>query len=164
MSKLFGPFALLLGVASLCSSVAGCSRAEGEAERVEVYPVTGKVTLAGAPVANASVTFSPKSGQPVALGRTDSQGVYKLTTYEGEDGAAAGDFVALVTKETVSPEKSGPVAHDPNNPYQPTGHGAPNRVKTTSALPTKYSSADQSDLAVSVKAEGENTMNLDLKP
>lgn len=141
----------------------GCSGAEGDTP-VDVHPVTGKVTLNGAPVAGASVTFSPKSNQPVATGRTDDSGTYTLTTYASGDGAAAGDYVALVYKNEVdSSAASGPAPHDPNNPT-PKAHGGPSRRAVTKSLvPKKYGSADESDLKVTVK-EGENNIPLDLKP
>lgn len=143
--------------------LAGCSGAEG-GNQVDVYEVTGKVTLNGAPVANALVTFSPKANQPVATGRTDESGQYTLTTYAAGDGAAAGEYVALVYKDEVDTSAdSGPAAHDPNNPT-PRSHAGPSRrTATKSLVPQKYTSADQSDLKVTVK-EGENNIPLDLKP
>jgi hypothetical protein len=154
---------LLSSAAALAALViAGCSGAEGD-NQVDVYEVTGTVTLDGKPLADALVTFSPKAGQPVATGQTDSSGKYTLQTYEAGDGAAAGEYVALVYKnEADASAASGPAAHDPNNP-NPQAHSGPSRrTAVKSLVPQKYGSVDQSDLKVTVK-EGENNIPLDLK-
>lgn len=81
-------------VAAMC----GCGAAEGE--RVQVFPVTGLITQGGKPLAGAQVVFHPKnpadSRTPVAQGRTDEAGKYQLTSYETNDGAAAGEYAVTV--------------------------------------------------------------------
>ncbi|HEX6986969.1 MAG TPA: carboxypeptidase-like regulatory domain-containing protein [Planctomycetaceae bacterium] len=149
--------------------LAGCPGSEG-GDRQEVYPVSGKVTMGGGPVANAAVIFSPKEGQPVATGRTNDKGEFTVTTYESGDGAAAGKYVVLVSKEVAPSNSTGPATgHDPNNPTAfraPSHSGAQLRglSSASSGLPEKYSRADQSDLNVEVKSDGENNFNLELKP
>jgi hypothetical protein len=160
--KAFAIFALLCSV-----TLAGCSDGTvGSSSREKVYKVTGKVTMGGAPVANAFVTFAPSGKQPAATGRTDTEGKYTLTTYDPGDGAAAGDYTALVTKEGAAP--AAPGGHDPKN-TNPAAAGAPTHAAQKSAatsglLPTKYSAASSSDLKVTVKADGANDIALDLKP
>lgn len=147
--------------------LSGCGGGDagGGAERKPTHKVSGTVTLAGGPVADASVTFSPKEGQPVAFGRTDSAGKYTLTTYEAGDGAVAGKYVALVTKVTAG-QTGGPVSHDAfvSGGANPGAHGAAAGGKSSSvALPESYASASTSNLFVEVK-DGENDIPLDLKP
>jgi hypothetical protein len=95
---------LLLAVVALFT---GCSDPAKEG-RVDVYPVTGTIKYAGAPVADALVSFAPLAeGLPVATGRTNAQGEFTLTTYESGDGAAPGDYNVVVTKvaaATPTPE------------------------------------------------------------
>ncbi|MBW3540939.1 MAG: carboxypeptidase-like regulatory domain-containing protein [Planctomycetes bacterium] len=150
---------------SVLVALAGCgSGAEGEGERVDVYPVSGKITMAGGPVANAAVTFSPKENQPVANGRTDAQGNYTLTTYEAGDGAAPGEYVVLVTKSTAPADPGlGPSVDDPNYGAAPQ-HTAQAPAGTGSALPDKYAAADQSPLTATVKAGDNAGVDFTLKP
>jgi hypothetical protein len=148
--------------------LAGCSGGSSEG-RVEVYPVTGKITLNGAPVANAIVSFSPTGEQPAATGRTDGKGVYSLTTYDAGDGAAAGEYEVLVVKESVSPAASAaPGGHDPNArvstpSVQHSARGGRAAAGSGSALPDKYSRRGQSGLEAKVTANGKNTFDYDLK-
>ncbi len=147
----------------------GCSGAEGDADRADVYETTGKITLDGKPLADAVVTFSPKADQPVAIGRTDSSGNYSLKTYEPDDGAAAGDFIVLVAKPTSGGSSSMTLeeAHaaatsgEPANPARSHAQAAQNAPK--SEVPEKYGLVDQSDLTATVAAEGENKFDFDLK-
>ena len=96
------------GIALLVLSLCGCSGSDGEKT---VYEVTGTVTFGGSPVEKATVMFSPLDKQPVATGITDTKGVYRLTTYDSFDGAAAGKYDVLISKVAVAKGSSEP-AHD----------------------------------------------------
>ena len=148
----------------------GCSGSGVGAEaRQPTYQVTGKVTLNGAPVPNAMVSFSPKGKQPVATGRSGADGTYTVTTYDAGDGAVAGDYVVLVTKSAAAPTASAG-GHDPNNiPDGEAMHAAQSGAGGASngagsLLPEKYSRPDQSDLFAKVEAKSENVINFELKP
>jgi hypothetical protein len=75
-----------------------------DSERYSTVPVSGVVTCEGKPVANATVNFTPLAdqGRPegkrgrVALGMTDKEGRFKLTTYENDDGAIVGKHKVTV--------------------------------------------------------------------
>ncbi len=85
----------------LCLTLAmGC----GNSGEYAVVPVSGIVTCQGKPVGNATVNFTPKAsedrsslnpGKP-ALGITDKDGRFKLTTYENDDGAIVGTHTVNV--------------------------------------------------------------------
>lgn len=154
--------ALLMGL-----TLTGCSDgAAGAAKREKVSKVSGKVTMAGAPVASAIVTFSPGGKQPAANGRTDAEGKYTLTTYDPGDGAAPGDYTVLVTKEGASATSAMPTGHDPTGakPVDSAAmHSAQKVAGPTGLLPSKYSAATSSDLKVTVK-DGDNDIPLELKP
>ena len=161
----------------------GCG---GGAGMTPVYKAKGKITLGGAPIADAIVVFSPKGKQPVAIGRTNSNGVYTLTTYTADDGAAAGDYIVLVTKNNPAPSAqiahgvdatafSGKAAHNQvtKSAPKPSGaHGASSAPaistptsSSTSLLPEKYGNAKLSTLTATVTAKGPNDkLDQDLKP
>lgn len=94
----------------LCLAVLqGC----GNSGEYAVVPVSGVVTCQGKPVANATVNFSPKASADrsalnpgkLALGITDEQGRFQLTTYENNDGVIIGTHI--VTIELNFDEKTG---------------------------------------------------------
>jgi uncharacterized GH25 family protein len=76
----------------------------GGSNEYETTPVSGVVTCQGKPVANATVNFTPvpdesrAAGQRgrVALGLTDKDGRFTLTTYQDGDGAIVGKHVVTV--------------------------------------------------------------------
>lgn len=150
----------------LSVSLVGCTGGGGK--KLATNKVTGKVVMNGAPVPGASVSFSPiEAGKPPALGISDTQGIYILTTYDSGDGAVEGDFKVMVYKGAPSSQPAAP-AHDPTG--QTSGGGAPKhsgpagRGQTAgggSLLPEKFSKADTTPLTKSVKS-GDNTIDIEL--
>jgi len=75
-------------------AVAGCG-----SSNPSTYPVTGTVTHDGKPLAGANVGFSATDENTRgAIGVTDSEGKYSLTTFEQGDGAMAGTFKVTISK------------------------------------------------------------------
>jgi uncharacterized lipoprotein YmbA len=112
-------------------ALAGCGSGE---KRQPTFEVVGKVTDGSKPVANAQVVFHPVDATdqnvPKPTGRTDETGTFRLTTYDGFDGAPAGRYrVSVELWKTVSAE-AGPV----------------------NQLPAKYASPDKSNLSATVSA------------
>jgi hypothetical protein len=160
----------LLVIGMLCSlGLIACSGGEGGEDRVKVYPVTGKITLAGSPLPGAIVTFSPvdpKVGK-VALGRTNDAGEYTLKTYEPGDGAAEGEYEVLVREAGASSGGEDPeAAHEQySQGGGPSSHaGGRAGGSTDSLLPERYSIPGKTDLDATVTAGGENKFDFDLKP
>src|SRR5437667_11192293 len=60
--------------------------------------IKGKVTLDGAPVPGASVEFVPEDGGHSAVGMTDNEGKFSLTTYKTGDGALRGEYRVVIKK------------------------------------------------------------------
>jgi hypothetical protein len=60
-----------------------------------LYAVQGKVLVDGEPVENLNVAFHPQGGDKnlfCPVGRTDSKGIFHLTTRSNADGAPAGEY------------------------------------------------------------------------
>jgi hypothetical protein len=160
--------ALSLGIA--CSlALFGCSDGGAGAEgQVEVYPVEGTVKLSGSPLANVNVVYSPVDPEVgrTATGRTNEAGEFTLRTYKPGDGAAAGEYVVLVTQDGGSVADTSPEAA--HQQYTQTGGpvahaGKKDAGNEASTLNPKYSNPADSDLKVTV-TKGDNNHPLELKP
>ena len=89
---------LLIGLlAMLAFGLASCSKSEG---RKPTFPATGKVLLPdGKPAEHALVVFHPVgdgASMTKPRGKVGADGTYKLTTYDTDDGAPAGDYRVTV--------------------------------------------------------------------
>lgn len=120
---------------SLTCLLVGCST--GADDTPELGKVTGKITLDGQPLTDASVTFEPKSGAP-SIGRTDESGVYVLAYGQDHLGAVSGQHTVRVSKYGEP--------------------GSPN--DTEDQVPDQFNK--NSKLTANVKIEGENTFDFDL--
>lgn len=135
-SGLAAPAALLLTVV-----LAGCS-SEKHDDRKAVFPVRGKLLVDNQPAPGAMIVLHPvnaaaQSERP--FGKANPDGTFELTTYEGQDGAPAGEYI--VTAEwQFSTDKDAP------GPW-------PN------ALPPQFADPKRSELKVTI-APGTN----DLQP
>lgn len=68
----------------------------------DVNSVTGIVTMDGAPLPNARVTFTPPQGRP-STGVTDASGRYELRYVRDTMGAEVGRHAVAITTEFVPP-------------------------------------------------------------
>lgn len=121
-------------------SVLGCG--DAAPTRLKVYPVEGSITFKGKPLADALVVLHPKDKADTkitaARGKTDQNGKFLVTTYDTNDGAAAGEYAVTVQKyQTV--DKGGGPEPGPN------------------ILPPKLSLPTSTDVFVQI-AEGSNTL------
>lgn len=103
--------------------------------------VTGKVTLDGAPLADATVQFQPAEGKP-SYAVTDASGNYELLFAPDQPGATLGKHTVEITGNTYSEDAQG------------------NEVQLPQKVPGKYN--QNSELTADVKA-GSNTFNFELK-
>ena len=91
---------LLLALALGCGvgALAGCGdRADALPPEPVLYPVRGKVTVQGKPLAQAVITFLQVDERgTTAVGETDEEGIYELT-YMGRSGAAAADYKVAIS-------------------------------------------------------------------
>jgi hypothetical protein len=86
-------------VAVVCLS--GCGG--GNADDPDLGEVTGVVSVAGKPLANAVVTFTPADGRP-SFGETDENGNYELLFKADNPGAVVGQHTVRVELITADGE------------------------------------------------------------
>ena len=84
-----------LGLTVIGLALAGCGSAN-----LKVAPVSGTVTLDGAPLKRASVTFEPKDGGRPSFGVTNEQGRYILEYSMNELGAQVGVCTVRITTQS----------------------------------------------------------------
>lgn len=142
----------LLALLALVAAV-GCGPS-----KPETHPVTGTVLYKGAPVEGATVTFSSASGEGSAVGRTDAQGKYSLTTFERNDGALVGEYKVRVLKYDTPPAPAAPAGgSDEDYVPPPLEERAPPPPKNL--LPEIYSSTTRTPLSFTVEP-GENVYDI----
>ena len=157
-------FRYWLCVLLLGSMFSGCSGGAQGGKRVPVYQVKGIVKLNGGPIAGATVAFGPKEGQPTAMGRTNDNGEYTLTTYDSGDGAAKGLYTITVMKLVGSSTGSSEPEHGVNVAPS-SSHDA---VKSKSGsddgnlIPAKYSDTNSTPLSFKVE-EKDNVFDIEIK-
>lgn len=119
----------------------------GQSNRKQIAPVTGVVTLDGKPFTQgATVIFSPSAAGKMSRGTVQSDGTFKLTTYEENDGAIIGKQnvgVSPTIRLSGGIESEAPV--------------------TGSAIPKEYSAPETSGLTFEVKADQANHFLIPLK-
>src|SRR5262245_25554680 len=133
----------LAGLGLLVLGLSSCGNGDG---RKPTYPVTGKVRFDNKPVAHATIVLHPvDANDPKAVrprGKTGADGSLTLTTYDGHDGAPAGQYRVTVELWLSSgKEDAGP----------------------TSRLPAKYARPDTSGLTATVEARPTELPPFDLK-
>ncbi|QDU90310.1 hypothetical protein Pla175_37130 [Pirellulimonas nuda] len=136
-------------LASACSQ--GCSKPTPDG-RLPVFPTSGKVTRAGAPVAGARVTLYGATetlqgpSAPIPTATTDADGAFELRSYDPNDGAPAGDFLVAITL-----------------PEQPPEGDLPEEYVAKDLLRGKYDNPDRSGLKAAVPEGGGELPTFDLK-
>lgn len=137
-----------LSCAALCGllvAAVGCGGSSAP-DRVAVFPVQGAVTFKGQPMPGAMLVLNPKTpteSVPAPRAQVDKDGNVKVSTYDGGDGAPAGEYV--VTVQWYKPIKNGnDVVAGPN------------------VVPRKYSQATSSDLVVQIAEGGANSFDFKL--
>lgn len=81
----------------------GCS---SSSDGFTYQPVSGRVTIDGEPLANATVVFVPmgeglNTGRPSAA-ETDEAGAFKLKAMNGTDGAVVGEHLVSISTEKIN--------------------------------------------------------------
>jgi hypothetical protein len=129
-------------LAGLLLLLAGC----GGSGNPPTAKVTGTVTLKGAPVDGALVTFNPERGRP-ASGVTDVSGKFTLSTFIKDDGAVLGKHKVTIAESN----------RDKPPPMPGFGEPLPSR------FPAKYGKAESSPLSENVEKGQKNDFTFDIK-
>lgn len=128
---------------AICATSIGCG---GGSDLPRAYPVTGKVTLQGAPLSDCGISFVPaEGGDAGASAILGSDGSYSLLTADGRPGCPLGKY-KVVLRPKVDPQ----AAQEAMKNMQPLSKGLP---KEKSKLPETYGAAKTSPKEVEVKAE-----------
>lgn len=144
---------------AVCVLLIGCSGGKKEdPNRPARSPVSGKVTLQGAPVERATVTLRPVNGNHSALALTDAAGRYVLGTFDKADGVVPGEYEVTITKLAPGTGGSQPAPDDPN--YNPNVKPEPPQHQ----LPEKYADPKTSNLKASISTAPNNSLDFDLQP
>jgi hypothetical protein len=117
MNKSFLPWIML--ILGFATAAGGCG-GERPLSLKKTYPVSGKVTLNGKPVAFAIVRLTPKEGKGAdATGYTGADGTFQLRTYSNTemDGAALGEYQVEV-EPFNGPQFMGPKPKEGEKPTQ----------------------------------------------
>jgi hypothetical protein len=140
-------------IAACCLSFAGCESVP-EHQKGTV-PVKGIVTLGGAPVAGATVTFLAGKDGRSASAITDAQGHYALTTFRRGDGALPDDYNVIVMKfEVVTGGQTG-------KKYVPVQETS----EPKNQLPARYAQPGKSGLKATVTVDAKtNVFDFSLSP
>lgn len=102
--------------------LAGCSKS-GES-RQPTFAVAGTILDGTKPIANATVVFHPVGDAGLKpRGKTDANGAFKLTTYDGDDGAPAGQYRVTVELWATMSADGGPVNRIPAKYAKPESSG-----------------------------------------
>lgn len=137
---------------------------------VATVSVTGVVTLNGQPLPGAAVSFSPKGGKGrAAVGATDIDGKFTLTTVTAGDGAVPGEYGVSVTKNaaaaaqpTSDPRSTGGAMSAEDTAKMMASLQKGKTVEQQSDLPAKYASPDSSGLQAEVTSGGSNNFKFEL--
>lgn len=134
----------IIWLAAACVLLSGC----GGSDVPETIPVEGTVKLDGNPVEGANVGFYPKSGGRPAMGRTDRNGHYTLSTFAARDGAIPGEHAVVISKVAIRQAKA---SKDGLSESAQMGNPEFERARTQYLIPEKYSMAAKSGLTADVK-------------
>jgi hypothetical protein len=115
--------------------VTGCGR-PGTAPTVEAR---GKLLYDGKPATAARVIFTPESGRP-AVGTTDQEGNFVLSTFESNDGAVVGAHTVTVS--------------DLERNW--------NQDPSLSRFPAPYERPDTTPLKVEIKSDTDNVFTFNM--
>jgi hypothetical protein len=122
--------------------------------------VKGVVTLEGEPLSEATVLFMPDGagGRP-ASGFTSSDGVFRLTTFQPDDGALPGNYRVLVRKTAAAPDPKAAEQAAGERAWAKYGDKALAKGKKPTT-PGQYANFETTPLRCTVPATGQVTLAL----
>ncbi len=124
----------------------GCGSSVPSKPALKTAPAVGMVTLSGAPLAFASVTFVPRSQKNgiESVGITDEQGRFAMKQLRGQVGVPPGEYTVVINRYIKS--DGTPVSLDGGEP--------PANLGAVESLPPKFSNFSESVLLANVSEVG----------
>ncbi len=122
--------------------------------------VQGVVTLDGAPLSGATVSFMPVGQGRAAAGMTDGDGSFQLTTFRTDDGALPGDYRVIVVlddqerKEVITDEDRREARVGTMSPMGKKKMAQQKRSKKPRQVPEIYSDIKKTPLKEVVPTNG----------
>src|SRR4051794_14032096 len=151
-------------LAGALTAALGCG--QGKTVKVE-----GVVTLDGKALPAATVIFVPVGDGRAASGRTDQDGIFRLTTFRTDDGAVPGEYKVTVTVDKPTEERfvgRNPDSFTDQEKYEARMSHTPGgkqkalaaRKKAVSPVPALYSDPKTTPLKEVVPPAGKVELNL----
>jgi len=139
----------------LAISIALSTGCGGQNKRPPLAKVSGTVVYKGNPVAGASVSFMMDGAPRPAIGTTDDNGNFQLTTYDTDDGAVIGTHKVTVNLSNFDPDAPRVTPEDLAK------NGPPPKPKG-GTIPAKYADIKTTPLKNTVEP-GPNNFPIELK-
>lgn len=84
----------------------GCGSASPPQAPPKTVQVNGKVSSINGSITSGRIVFKPKvSGNQEAYGTIGSDGTYKLSSFNKDDGAMAGEYIVYIDNSKNAPRK-----------------------------------------------------------
>lgn len=128
----------------------------------DIYPVKGRVTIDGKPVAKAMVRFLPDNDQTprLAWGTTSETGEFIMSTFKTNDGVLPGVYRVTINNPENTPEPLGPPSgNEEDNAkamrmYRQLYEQMKKRPQVRGELPVLYGDRETTPLKWTVPADG----------
>ncbi len=143
-----------LAVLSFLVVTAGCGA--GGPPAAKLYSVSGKVTVAGKPIADCNIQFVAVGKEGYFGGKIGADGTYTLVAPDGRSGAEVGKYKVVLQQAPEAAMKAMQAGG-----MGPPGSGGPGGGGSNLPFPAEYSSVETSQKEVEVKAES-NTINIEI--
>lgn len=134
-----------------------CGKAKKPDGMPDLYPCTITLTQGGEPLANASIlcqSNDPKLIRWAITGQTDEKGVAKIFTMGKYEGAPAGSFAVVVTKEETEGDAGAPADIGDAGAVSPTG-------TVFSLVALELTAKETTPLKIDVQTSGANKFDFD---
>lgn len=133
-----------------------------------LVPAGGTVTLAGAPLTDASILVHYPD-RSVATGRTDGKGAFTLVFSNGKPGAVPGNGLKVSITKTDEQGIAGGESLDPSammkkgkESMSKTSDGRVQPVLPKNLVPAKFADPNSSGITVDIPPEGKKDLKIEL--
>jgi hypothetical protein len=84
----------------------GCGSASPPQAPPKTVQVNGKISSSGGSITSGRIVFKPKvGGNQEAYGTIGNDGTYKLSSFNKDDGAMAGEYIVYIENSKNAPRK-----------------------------------------------------------